>query len=125
MADTREVLEAVGDLVSHKGNYTQDTANALARAGVAFLIQMAADLKTTEERVAPENVFRALRARGFRKMCDDVERDYLEKLAQIKQAKLQRLRDAGFGLSTDHVSFMKAVFVSHFKEQNSRDDDDV
>ena len=112
------LLQSVESIVADKAKFSPDVSGHLSQVGLAFLIQIVSDLDEIGERVTPHNVFSVLRERRFHKMATDVERDYTERLEVIKREKLQRLRDAGFGLSTDHVSFMKAVFRSRVKEQH-------
>lgn len=118
------LLAELKHIIPQFGQLQDDTVESLQKAAMCFLKQMLADLTATQEQkqvqINSKMVFEALEARGLSDLSAEAQKIHQKRLTESKREKMQRLKDAGFGATYEHVNFMRAVFASHQSERQAR-----
>lgn len=111
-------------LLPQFGSFRDDTGESLQKAAMCFLKQMISDLKTIQEenevQINSRMVFGALESRGMSKISLEAQASHKQRLMESKREKMQKLKEAGFGATYEHVNFMRAVFASHHNERQKK-----
>lgn len=119
-----ELIKDMKKLIANSYNLQNDTEDSIVRAAFCFLKQMLSDLSAVqsenETKIIPTMVIEAIEKRGMKQLSLDVQDAHKQRLAEIKNQKMQRLKEAGFGATYEHVSFMRAVFKSHYNERHPK-----
>ncbi|KAH0793040.1 hypothetical protein GPJ56_003091 [Histomonas meleagridis] len=105
-------------LIKKKGEFRQDTSDALACILNRFFEQIVGDaiqLKNTNT-LTPSDIFNALENRHLNILLANAKKDYIDNLNKIKHEKIVALRNAGYGATSDHVSFVRKVLASQHLE---------
>lgn len=109
--------EVVRDAVAGHGTISEDVSDMLVSLGTALVQQLVCDLSNDAERVVPSTVFGAIRDNNMYNLAEKAEQAHTEFIRARKRANMDKLKEAGYGATTDHVSLMKLVFESLVRER--------
>jgi hypothetical protein len=95
-------------------NVPPETLDCLAVAGTALLLQVRSDLQAMETGpvVSAEDLYRALEARHLTAFAARLRALQNDERRAKKHARMLSLRKAGYGATSDHVTFVRNMFAS-------------
>jgi hypothetical protein len=114
MSGGRGLEDRVRAHVAARGGLSPETADCLAAAGTAFLEQIVSDLRetVTSDVIGPGNILKVSASRHWHAVSVRLEAFHADLLQKLKQGKVVRLRQAGYGATSDHVTFVQNMFDS-------------
>ena len=119
-------------ILQNAGEFQESTSEAfnyLFTYLIRFLIE---DIKNNfdeslnrPKRIIPADIFSTLEKLHLSKISNKAHAKYIEKLSIIKHKKLMRLKEAGYGATSDHVQFVRKVLASPHIELDVPNNEDV
>jgi hypothetical protein len=110
-----ELRNLLTERLAERGGFSPQTTEAMVGLMFGVLAQIASDVARateTQPRATCDDVIAVLTNRGFRQLGKQLALWFPDHLAEEKIKKIQRLRDLGYGATSDHVSFIKHIFES-------------
>ena len=95
---------------------TLDGASKKAMAAICnqFAVQIISDLTSIKAKTLLNgtDLVQALKSRGLYHLAEEVQAHHLDLLNISKHQAMLKLRAAGYGSTSEHVSFMRKVFAA-------------